>query len=83
MVNIASDIGAASGAVAGVKSVSVNKGTQVSFGKSNVNSMTQGAEINNQLLSDLSELIDCVQEQAQKFPKIAEVIAIEDSKIKF
>lgn len=83
MVNIASDVGAATTATSGIKSVSVNKGTQVSLGKSNINSMTNGTEVNNQLLSDLSQLIDCVKEQSQKFPKIAEIMAIEDSKIKF
>lgn len=83
MVNIASDIGVATGAVSGINDISVNKGTQVSLGKSNVSSMKQGSEVNNQLLSDLSQLIDCVKEQSQKFPKIAEIMAIEDSKIKF
>lgn len=83
MGNIASDIGVATGAVSGINDVSVNKGTQVSLGKSNVSSMKQGSEVNNQLLSDLSQLIDCVKEQSQKFPKIAEIMAIEDSKIKF
>lgn len=83
MVNIASDIGSASGAVSGIKSISINKGTQVTLGKSNVSGMKQGTEVNNQLLSDLAQLIDCVKEQSQKFPKIAEIMAIEDSKIKF
>ena len=45
--------------------------------------MTQGTEVNNQLLVDLSQLIDCVKEQSSNFPKIAEVMANEDSKIKF
>ncbi|MGX7244342.1 hypothetical protein ACWOC1_05780 [Enterococcus quebecensis] len=39
MVNIASDIGVAAGAISGINAVSVNKGTQVSLGKSNVSSM--------------------------------------------
>lgn len=45
--------------------------------------MKQGTEVNNHLLSDLAQLIDCVKEQSQKFPKIAELMAIEDSKINF
>ncbi|WP_258379295.1 hypothetical protein [Enterococcus plantarum] len=45
--------------------------------------MKKGTEVTNQLLSDLSQLVDCVKEQSQKFPKIAEIMAIEDSKIKF
>ena len=83
MVNIASDAGAAAGAVAGIKSVSISKGKQVSLGKSNVGSMTKGATVTNQLLSNLSQLIDCVKEQSQKFPKLAEMIEIEDSNTKF
>lgn len=83
MVNIASDVGAATRATTGIKAVSVNKGTHVSLGKSNINSMKKGTEVTNQLLSDLSQLVDCVKEQSQKFPKIAEIMAIEDSKIKF
>lgn len=83
MENIASDAGAAAGAVAGIGAVSVVSGQQVTMGKSNISSMTHGAEINNQLLSNLSQLIECVKEQSQTFPKIAELIAIEDSKIKF
>lgn len=83
MSHIASDIEAATGAVSGIKSVEVNKGQQVSLGKSNVSSMETGMEVNNQLLPDLANLIECVKEQGNKFPKIAELIAIEDSKIKF
>lgn len=83
MVNIASDIGSATNAVSGIKSVSVSKGTQVMLGKSSVSSMKQGKDVNNHLLSDLVQLIDCVKEQSRKFPKIAEIMAIEDSKIKF
>lgn len=83
MGKIASDTGTANNAITSVNSVSVNKGQQASLGKSNITSMTKGAEVTNQLLSDLSQLIDCVKEQSQKFPKIAEIMAIEDAKIKF
>lgn len=83
MGKIASDIGVASEAVTGITAVSVPKGTQVSFGKSTINSMKQGKEVNNQLLNNLSEVVECVKEQSQKFPKIAEIMAIEDSKMTF
>lgn len=83
MTNIASDTGAANNAITNVKSVSVNKGQQASLGKSNLSSMKKGAEVTNQLLTDLSQLIDCVKEQSQKFPKIAEIMAIEDANVKF
>ncbi|MFD2388050.1 hypothetical protein [Enterococcus rivorum] len=45
--------------------------------------MKQGKEVNNQLLTNLSELVECVKKQSQKFPEIAEIMAIEDSKMKF
>ncbi|TFJ42667.1 hypothetical protein CKN73_04460 [Carnobacterium divergens] len=83
MGKLASSISAASIAVKGVQSVSINSGVQVYFDKSSITSMKTGEKVNNQLLSDLSQLIDCVKEQSQKFPKIAEIIAIEDSKFKF
>ncbi|MBP2100669.1 hypothetical protein [Enterococcus rivorum] len=83
MGNIASDIGTATAAVGGLQSVSVNKGQQVTLGTSTVASMKAGAELSNQLLSNLSDLVECVKEQSQSFPKIAEMIAIEDSKINF
>lgn len=83
MTDIASDTSAAERATAGIKDVSINKGTQATLEESTVSSMTTGTEVNNQLLTDLSQLIDCVKEQSQKFPKIAELMAIEDSKIQF
>lgn len=83
MGKIASDTGAANNAVTSVNSVSINKGQQTSLGRSNVSSMTRGAEVSSQLLSDLSRLIDCVKEQSQKFPKLAEIMEIEDTKTKF
>ncbi|MBP2100072.1 hypothetical protein [Enterococcus rivorum] len=83
MGTIASDIGTATAAVGGLQSVSVNKGQQVTLGTSTVASMKAGAELSNQLLSNLSDLVECVKEQSQSFPKIAEMIAIEDSKINF
>jgi hypothetical protein len=83
MVQIASETEAASKSVSEIKTISLNQGTQVTLSKSNISSMTIGTEINNQLLTDLSQLINCVKEQSQQFPKIAELIAIEDSKINF
>lgn len=83
MTKIASDVSAATASTSGITSITATKGQQVSLGKSNVSSMTKGAEVTNQLLTDISKLIDCVKEQSQKFPKIAEIMAIEDSKVKF
>ncbi|MBC1607950.1 hypothetical protein HCJ12_09240 [Listeria welshimeri] len=81
MVKIASSKSAAQAAVTGVKSVSANKGEQVSLEKSTISSMKSGRKINNQLLKDLVGLIDCVQTQSQKFPKIAEMMDMQDKQI--
>ncbi|EAC3450343.1 hypothetical protein KCT71_002147 [Listeria monocytogenes] len=83
MMKVASSTSAAQSAVSGVKSVSVNRGEQVSIEKSNISSMESGKKINNQLLKDLVDLVDCVQNQSQKFPKIAEMMSIQDKQIKF
>ncbi|EAC2499493.1 hypothetical protein BJM51_13535 [Listeria monocytogenes] len=83
MMKVASSTSAAQSAVSGVKSVSVNRGEQVSLEKSNISSMESGKKINNQLLKDLVDLVDCVQNQSQKFPKIAEMMSIQDKQIKF
>ncbi|EGX9244818.1 hypothetical protein RAZ63_001664 [Listeria monocytogenes] len=83
MMKVASSTSAAQSAVSGVKSVSVNRGEQVSLEKSNISSMESGKKINNQLLKDLVDLVDCVQNQSQKFPKIAEMMSIQGKQIKF
>ncbi|EHK9337846.1 hypothetical protein KCT81_002136 [Listeria monocytogenes] len=83
MMKVASSTSAAQSAVSGVKSVSVNRGEQVSIEKSNISSMESGKKINNQLLKNLVDLVDCVQNQSQKFPKIAEMMSIQDKQIKF
>ncbi|EQA3616999.1 hypothetical protein DXP74_07775 [Listeria monocytogenes serotype 4c] len=83
MMKVASSTSAAQSAVSGVKSVSVIRGEQVSLEKSNISSMESGKKINNQLLKDLVDLVDCVQNQSQKFPKIAEMMSIQDKQIKF
>ena len=83
MSKIASDVGVATGAISAVKNVTVAKGATVSLTKSNLSSMKHGVKLANQLLSNLSDLVECVKEQSEKFPKIAEIIAIEDSKITF
>ncbi|HAB8808739.1 TPA_asm: hypothetical protein GYS95_00670 [Listeria monocytogenes] len=83
MVKVASSTSAAKAAVSGVISVSVNRGEQVSLEKSNISSMESGKKINNQLLKDLVDLVECVQIQSRKFPKIAEMMDLQDKQIKF
>ncbi|MHC5251585.1 hypothetical protein ACYRFS_08080 [Listeria kieliensis] len=83
MRKIASNTSSAQEAVSGVKGVSVEVGEQVSLEKSNLLGMKTGEKINNQLLPDLIDLVECVQKQSEKFPKIAELMALQDSQIKF
>ena len=83
MLNIASNLDAAKSATSSLDSVLVNKGQQVSLGKSNIASMKTGMTVNNQLMTNLDQLVSCVQQQSQKFPKLAELIAIRDSQVKF
>jgi hypothetical protein len=83
MEKISSSTEIASSVITGVTSIVLQKGEQVSLGKSTITSIKTGIEVNNQLLSDLSQLINCVQTQSEKFPEIAEMIAIKDSQIKF
>ncbi len=83
MRKIASNTSSAQEAVSDVKGVSVEVGEQVSLEKSNLLGMKTGEKINNQLLPDLIDLVECVQKQSEKFPKITELMALQDSQIKF
>ncbi|MBF2630440.1 hypothetical protein VL763_12810 [Listeria seeligeri] len=83
MVNIASNSSLAQTAVSDVTAVSVDKGEQVFLDKSNLSSMKSGKKVNNQLLTDLVDLVNCVQEQSEKFPQIAKMMDLQDSQIKF
>ncbi|MFK4568333.1 hypothetical protein [Enterococcus sp. UD-01] len=83
MEKIASSISAANSAVVGVNAVVISKGQQVTLEKSTIASIEIGVEVNNQLLSDLSQFIHCVQEQSNKFPEIAELMAFKDSQFQF
>ena len=83
MSKIASSTSLATDAVSGVKSVTITKGQQIALGQSTIASMKTGMEVNNQLLSDLAQLVECITTQSEKFPQIAERIEIQDSQIKF
>lgn len=83
MVKIASNQAAAQAAVSSIKKVNVKQSESVSLGKSNINSMKQGIEVNNRLLSDLDKLVRSVNKQADKFPQLAGVIASRDSQTRF
>ncbi|MTD41844.1 hypothetical protein GIX45_25140 [Erwinia sp. CPCC 100877] len=83
MGNITSSTSTAGSVVAGVAAVVISKGVQVTLEKSTVASIEKGVEVNNQLLSDLAQVVRCVQTQSEKFLQIAELMALKDSQIRF
>ena len=83
MEKIASNQDVAQNAIVGINKVTVENGETCTLGKSNISSMKQGAKVSNQLLADLAKLVNCVNEQANKFPKLAAVIASRDSQTSF
>ncbi|MFC4651602.1 hypothetical protein ACFO26_01590 [Lactococcus nasutitermitis] len=50
----------------------------VSFGSSNVKSMLAGEKLTNQLMNDVSKVVSCVLQQANKFPELANAIEERD-----
>lgn len=80
---IASNEAVAQSAVSSISKVSIPKGKTTSLGKSTVPSMTTGVEVSNQLLSSLGKLVKGVQTQANKFPKLAKIMAERDKQVKF
>ncbi|EKJ3581580.1 TPA: hypothetical protein ACN1ND_000277 [Enterococcus faecalis] len=83
MVKVASNQGAAQAAVSGISNVSVSGGQKCRLGKSNISSIKKGSEIGNKMLNDLTKFVSSVNTQANKFPKLAAVIAARDSQTKF
>ncbi|MEE9727261.1 hypothetical protein VL806_07870 [Listeria seeligeri] len=83
MTKVASNTEEASAAVTSVQSVSAEKGKQVTMEKSNISSMKTGKSVNNAWLPDIGELVECVQMQSEKFPQIAEQMALHDSQISY
>lgn len=82
MPKIASQESTATAAVTGIKNVSVSSKTS-SLSKSTISSMKTGVEVSNNLLTDISNLVTCVNEQANKFPQLAQAIAVRDSQTRF
>lgn len=83
MGKIASNQGAAQAAVSGISNVSVSGGAKCQLGKSNLSGMKKGAQVSNQLVANVSKMVECVNNQANKFPKLATVIAARDSGTRF
>lgn len=82
MSNIASNVDAVNTAVSSLHSVHAGNGMQVSLSQSKISGMTAGAEVSNQLLPNISNLVDCVKAQSDKFKGIAEFFAHIDSQVK-
>ncbi|BDR59420.1 TIGR04197 family type VII secretion effector [Xylocopilactobacillus apicola] len=83
MDKIASNETKASSAITGLTNVQVNHSKQVSLGRSNITGMKTGTEVNNQILKDISKLVQCVKTQGGKFKQIAAEFNKVDNKIKF
>lgn len=80
---IASNEAVAQTAVTSISKVTIPDSRNTSLSKSTVPSMKAGVELSNQILSDLKQLVTCVQEQADKFPALAKVMAERDRNQKF
>ena len=83
MEKIASNEAVAQSAVSGIKNISVINSQSCFLNSSNISSMKDGVEVCNRLLVDLSDLVDCVKKQADKFPEIAAAISIRDRQVIF
>ncbi|AZP93881.1 hypothetical protein B834_1768 [Enterococcus mundtii 1A] len=83
MPKIASQESTATAVVSGIKNVSVSSSKPSSLSKSTISSMKTGVEVSNKLLNDISILVTCVNEQANKFPQLAQAIAVRDSQTRF
>ncbi|MDA9461199.1 hypothetical protein B835_1090 [Enterococcus mundtii 3F] len=83
MSKITSQESTATAAISGIKNVSVSSSKTSSLSKSTINSMKTGVEVSNNLLTDISNLVTCVNEQANKFPQLAQAIAVRDSQTRF
>ncbi|EIP8061745.1 hypothetical protein [Enterococcus faecium] len=80
---IASSEAVAQTAITNISKVTIPNGKNTSLSKSTVPSMKAGVELSNQILSDLKQLVVCVQKQADKFPELAKVMAERDREQKF
>ncbi|MGX7049467.1 hypothetical protein [Pseudolactococcus piscium] len=59
------------------------RGRTINLSQSTVPSMKAGVEVSNQLLANLGKLVKGVQTQADKFPKLAQVMAQRDQQQTF
>lgn len=81
MAKISSDKIAANDAISKIVDVSHQSLTNqnVSLGFSNVSSMKKAVEISNQIIGDMSKLVDCTYKQADKIQALADIIEQRDN----
>lgn len=65
-------------AVAELTGLQVSSFQTVELGESNVTSMTNGEQMANELLGNVSKAVSCVLAQANKFPELAQRIEERD-----
>lgn len=76
---IVSSMSSAQRAVSKLTGITENlQASKVTFSGSDVAGMTKGKQVNAQVLTQLTDLANCVWQQAEKFPQIAEKIAYRD-----
>ena len=83
MVRIASNEATAQSAVSSISNLTMPGGRTINLGQSTIPSMKTGCEVSNQLLANLEKLVKEVQTQADKFPKLAQVMAQRDQQQTF
>ena len=83
MVRIASNEATAQSAVSSISRLTMPRGRTINLGQSTIPSMKAGVEVSNQLLANLEKLVKEVQTQADKFPKLAQVMSQRDQQQTF
>lgn len=74
---VSSDLGSAQAAVSQFNNGQASS-QQFSFGESNITGMKSAVKLSNSIIRDLTQLETSVKKQADKFPKLAEVIEARD-----
>ena len=83
MVRVASNEATAQSAVSSISNLTMPRGRTINLSQSTVPSMKAGVEVSNQLLANLGKLVKGVQTQADKFPKLAQVMVQRDQQQTF
>lgn len=77
---ISSDVMTAQNAISRLTGVEASgiQNEQLEFAGSNIPCMKAGKNLNNQMLKDVSELVTCIQKQADKVEGLAQAIEYRD-----